>query len=42
MRRKGDKYRPVVKILKTKKGVPTVIYVSGRRYFLQHPDQFKR
>ncbi len=41
-RQKGDKYRPVVSILKTKKGVPTVILVSGRRYQLQHPDQYKR
>lgn len=42
MRQKGDKYRPVVHIIKTKKGVPTVIYVSGRRYQLQHPDQYRR
>ncbi|WP_281277062.1 hypothetical protein [Siminovitchia terrae] len=42
MRQKGDKYSPAVHILKTKKGVPTVIWVSGRRYQLQHEHQFKR
>lgn len=41
-RQKGEKYRPVVTILKTKKGVPTVILVSGRQYTLRHPDQYKR
>lgn len=42
MRQKGDKYRPIVHILKTKKGTPTVIQVSGERYVRQHPDQYKR
>ncbi len=35
---KGDRYRPVVTILKTKKGVPTVIQVSGQTYVLRHVD----
>ena len=39
---KGDKYRPVVKVTKVKKEVPTVIEMSGRRYVLEHADQFKR
>lgn len=39
---KGDKYRPTVKVLKVKKDVPTVIEASGRRYVLEHQDQFKR
>ena len=36
---RGDKYRPVVTVLKVKKGVPTVIRVSGREYVLRTPDQ---
>ena len=40
MRQKGDKYRPVVTILKVKKGLPTVIKVSGQIYVLRHEDQF--
>jgi hypothetical protein len=36
----GHKYRPVVTVLKVKKGVPTVIRVSGREYILRTPDQF--
>ena len=42
MRQKGDRYRPIVTILKTKKGIPTVIKVSGHQYVLQHPNQYKR
>lgn len=41
-KKKGQKYRPIVTVLKQKKGVPTVLLVSGRRYQLQHPDQYKR
>lgn len=41
MKQRGDKYRPVVTILKMKKGVPTVIKVSGRTYILRHEDQYK-
>jgi hypothetical protein len=37
---RGDKYRPVVTVLKVKNGVPTVIRVSGREYVLRTPDQF--
>ena len=37
---RGDKYRPVVTVLKVKRGVPTVIRVSGREYVLRSPDQF--
>ena len=36
----GHKYRPVVTVVKVKKGVPTVIRVSGREYILRTPDQF--
>lgn len=32
------RYRPIVTILKERKGVPTVIHVSGKRYVLQHED----
>lgn len=38
-RHKGDRYRPVVTILKLKNGtIPTVIQVSGRTYILRHED----
>lgn len=36
---RGDKYRPVVTVLKVKKGVPTVIRVFGRDYVLRTPDE---
>lgn len=39
MRTKGDSYRPIVTILKVKKDVPTVIWVSGRRYVLDNRDR---
>ena len=29
---KGERYRPIVTIEKVRKGIPTVITVSGRRY----------
>lgn len=38
---KGKIYRPIVTILKMKKGEPTVIKVSGRVYRLVHPDQYR-
>lgn len=38
---KGEKYRPIVKVDKVKKHVPTVINVSGRRYVLEHSNQRK-
>ena len=38
---KGEKYRPIVTISKQKKGVPTVIEVSGKRYVLEHKDTWK-
>ena len=41
-RKAGDKYRPIVHIKKVKKGVPTILQVSGERYILEHKDQFKR
>jgi len=41
-RAKGDRYRPVVTVLKVKKGVPTIIRVSGREYVLRTPDQFNQ
>ena len=39
---KGEKYRPTVTVTKVKKDVPTVVEMSGRRYVLEHADQFKR
>lgn len=38
---KNEKYRPVVTIKKVKKGTPTVVEFSGRRYVLEHINQFK-
>ena len=31
-----------VEILKTKKGIATVIHFNGHQYTLQHPNQVKR
>lgn len=39
--KKGERYRPIVTVVKVKKDVPTVLKVSGRRYVLEHKDQFK-
>lgn len=38
---KGESYRPRVHIKKVKKGTPTVLKISGRRYILDHKDQFQ-
>lgn len=38
---KGEKYRPVVRVKKVKKEVPTVIELSGREYILRHKDQYR-
>lgn len=38
---KGEKYRPVVKVTKVKKDIPTVVEMTGRRYVLEHKDNFK-
>jgi hypothetical protein len=38
----GDRYRPIVTVLKVKKSVPTIIRVSGREYVLRTPDQFNQ
>lgn len=40
-RKKGDKYRPVVTVLKVKRGLPTKIMVSGQEYALIHKDHYK-
>ena len=37
----NERYRPIVTIKKIKKDVPTVIKVSGRRYVLEHVDNFR-
>lgn len=38
-RQAGDRYRPIVTVKKVKKGIPTVIKVSGEIYVLAHKDQ---
>jgi hypothetical protein len=40
-REAGQSYRPVVKILRVKKEIPTVLMVSGQEYILRHQDQYK-
>lgn len=37
---RGDKYRPVVIVLKVKNGLPTVISIGGQVYILQHKDGY--
>ncbi|MBF8418929.1 hypothetical protein [Heyndrickxia coagulans] len=37
-REKGETYRPVVKVLKLKNGVPTKVKFNGFEYALIHPD----
>jgi len=36
----GESFRQLVTVLKVKKGVPTVIRVSGREYVLRPADQY--
>ena len=38
----GESYRQLVTLVKIKKGIPTVIRVSGREYVLRTPDQFNQ
>lgn len=40
-RQPGDRYRPIVTINKMKKNKPTVVEISGRRYVLDHKDQYR-
>ena len=41
VRKAGDKYRPIVHVKKVKKGIPTVLQISGRRYILEHKDTYR-
>jgi len=38
----GESYRQLVTLVKIKKGVPTVIRVSGREYVLRAEGQFNQ
>lgn len=40
-RAKSERYRPVVTVLKAKKGVPTVVEISGHRYTLTHESHMR-
>ncbi|MGJ9381787.1 hypothetical protein [Salipaludibacillus sp. CF4.18] len=40
-REKGDQYRPLVRVMKQKKGVPTVIELSGRRYTMTNESHIR-
>lgn len=42
LRERGERYRPIVTVLKTKKGKPTVIKVSGREYQYRIAGHTKR
>lgn len=35
---KGETYRPVVTVLKVKRGLPTKVKISGFEYALIHPN----
>lgn len=37
----NDRYRPIVTVKKVKKGIPTVIEVSGRRYVYESKDTYR-
>jgi hypothetical protein len=37
-RSKGDKYRPIVQVMKAKNGTPTRIEFNGHSYALVHDD----
>ena len=39
---KDEKYRPVVTVKKVKNELPTVVEIRGRKYILEHVDQYKR
>ncbi|AJH77543.1 hypothetical protein [Heyndrickxia coagulans] len=41
VRKKGEKFRPIVTVLKVKRGLPTKIMVSGQEYALIHKNQYK-
>ena len=38
---KGERYRPIVTVTKVKGNTPTVVEMSGRRYILEHKDQYR-
>lgn len=42
IREKGEKYRPVVTVEKTKGEKPSVIIVGGERYILDHSNIWKK
>ncbi len=38
---KSERYRPIVTVMKAKKGVPTVVEISGHRYTLTHDSHMR-
>ena len=38
---KNERYRPIVTVVKQKKGIPTVLEISGRRYVYESKDTWK-
>ncbi|MFC2948559.1 hypothetical protein [Virgibacillus sediminis] len=39
--KKGQKHKAIIDVKKVKKEVPTIIEIEGRRYVLEHKNQFK-
>jgi hypothetical protein len=40
-RSKGEVFRPIVEVIKTKNGTPTRIEMNGHAYILAHADSFQ-
>lgn len=40
-RMKSERYRPYVTVMKVKKGVPTVVEISGHPYTLTHDSHMR-
>lgn len=41
IKKPGESFRPLVTIVKSKNGVPTVITLSGQVYVLRHESQYR-
>lgn len=39
--KKGDKYKAIIEIVKIKNDIPTVIKLGGRKFVMEHPNQFR-
>ena len=41
VRQKGEKFRPIVTVLKVKRGLPTKVSFNNQEYALIHKDCYK-